>query len=249
MKTCPNPSRETGPDTARTNRSAPDQRTVDDAARDASLVRRFLAGNESAFTEIVKRHRSRIRALAYRTLHDDGEAEEVAQDTFVRAHRSLRHFRGDCSLATWLYRIGLNLARNRYWFLFRRHHQSTLSLDRNLGENGAFTLADTLAHGSRSPVFETSVREFVALVAQSLDRLDDRHREILTMRMTLDLSYEEIAANLGLNVGTVKSRIARARESLREMLHEMASEFERDAPTADFFEVDRVLPNAAPAAT
>ncbi len=241
MKTCPPSFPETNPHTAEASPMAQHHRAGSDAAHDAGLVRSFKAGDESAFTEIVKRHYASIRALAYRTLHDDGDADEVAQDTFIRAHRCLHNFRGDCSLTTWLFRIGLNLARNRYWFHHRRHRHNTLSLDRSVAENSMATLTSSTA----TPVFESTTHDFLALVAQCMERLDDRQREILMMRTTLDLSYEEIAGQLHINVGTVKSRISRARERLREMLHQLAPEFGREASPIDFFEVERPQPAAA----
>jgi len=239
LKTAPDAA-----DDAKVGRTAASKNANGDAAYDADLVRRFKAGDESTFTEIVRRHYARIRALANQTLRVSGDVEEVTQDTFIRAHRSLHNFRGDCSLGTWLYRICLNLARNRYWFHFRRHRQNTLSLDRTVDETGANSLADILSSGSASPLSESTANEFLALVAQCMERLDERHREILTMRTTLELSYEEIADHLGINVGTVKSRIARARSRLREMLFQMAPEFGREAAPIDFFEVDRSLPSA-----
>jgi RNA polymerase sigma-70 factor (ECF subfamily) len=229
----------------KTSATAPTQEQAATAkagtARDTELVRRFKAGDEAAFTEIVQRHYSRIRALAQQTLHNAGDAEEIAQDTFIRAHRALHNFRGDCTLASWLYRIGLNLARNRYWFHFRRHRQDTLSLDRTMVEDGTVSLAGVLSDGLAAPRTESMTNEFVGLVAQCMDRLDASHREILQMRTALNLSYEEIADRLGLNVGTVKSRIARARERLRDLLRQVAPEFGRHASAADFLEIDRPL--------
>lgn len=210
---------------------------------DAELVRRFKAGDESAFTEIVQRHYARIRALANQLVHNAGDAEEVAQDTFIRAHRALHNFRGDCTLAAWLYRIGLNLARNRYWFNFRRRRQDMLSIDQTTGEGGSLTLAGLLSDGTATPRTESMTGEFVTLVAQCMEQLDASHREILTMRNMLNLSYEEIAASLKVNVGTVKSRIARARERLRELLRQLAPEFGHQSDPADFFEIDRPMPS------
>lgn len=215
-----------------------------EAIHDAALVQRFKTGDETAFTEIVRRHYARIRILAQQTLRNTGDAEEIAQDTFIRAHRALHNFRGDCSLASWLYRIGLNLARNRYWFHFRRRRQDTLSLDRPVVEGGTLSLAGVLSEGTAAPRTESITNEFVALVAQCMERLDASHREILLMRTQLNLSYEEIATNLGINVGTVKSRVARARERLRENLRQLAPEFGREARAADFFEADRPQPIA-----
>jgi RNA polymerase sigma-70 factor, ECF subfamily len=219
---------------ARTNRS-------NETAHDAGLVQRFKAGDESAFTEIVQRHYARIRSLALQTVHNLSDAEEVAQDTFIRAHRNLGNFRGDCSLATWLHCIGLNLARNRYWFNFRRRRQDMVSLDQTTAEDSSLTLASLLSDGTAAPRTETATGEFVALVAQCMQRLEAPHREILTMRNVLSLSYEEIAAGLNISVGTVKSRVARARERLRALLFDQVPEFGREAALSDFFETDRPL--------
>jgi RNA polymerase sigma-70 factor (ECF subfamily) len=111
-------------------------------------------------------------------------------------------------------------------------------------EDGTATLAGVLSDGTAIPRAESITNEFVGLVARCMERLDPTHREILLMRTSLDLSYEEIADRLDINIGTVKSRVARARERLREMLRQLAPEFGRQATTADFFEVDR--PEATP---
>jgi RNA polymerase sigma-70 factor (ECF subfamily) len=216
-----------------------------EAAYDADLVRQFKEGDEAAFTEIIKRYYSRIRAVANQTLHNQADAEEVTQDTFIRAHRGLATFRGESSLATWLYCIGINLARNRYWFNFRRHRHNTVSIDRPLTEGGTTSLSGALCDDGASPRSESMTSEFVSLISRCLDQLDASHREILTMRSMLNLSYEEIATNLQINVGTVKSRIARAREHLRERLIQMAPEFGREWSAIDFFEVLRPLPSPA----
>jgi RNA polymerase sigma-70 factor, ECF subfamily len=251
MKTHTTDSLKSSPVKTKTGRPAANPSTNTDASgeADADLVRRFKDGDESIFPEIVRRHYARIRALANRTLRFTGDVDEVTQDTFIRAHRNLRNFRGDCSLGTWLYRICLNLARNRYWFHFRRHRQNTLSLDRCLDETSSQSLVDILSNGSANPLVESTTNEFLALVAQSMERLDERHREILTMRTAHELSYEEIAARLRINVGTVKSRIARARTRLREQLCQLAPEFGHEATASDFFEIDHSLPNTVLALT
>jgi RNA polymerase sigma-70 factor (ECF subfamily) len=213
-----------------------------EAAYDAALVQRFNNGDESAFTEIIKRYYSRIRALANQTLHNQADAEEVAQDTFIRAHRALANFRGDSSLATWLYCIGLNLARNRYWFYFRRRRQDTISIDRAVVEGSSVSLAGALSDGTGGPRSESMTSEFVELIAECMERLEASHREILTMRTIRNLSYEEIATSLGINVGTVKSRIARARERLRALLLQKAPEFGEASSVENFFEPVRSLP-------
>jgi RNA polymerase sigma-70 factor (ECF subfamily) len=206
-----------------------------EAAIDTGLVQRFVAGDESAFNEIVARYRGRIYGLTLNLLRNTADAEEVTQDAFIRAYRGLSRFRGDSSLATWLYRIALNLARNRYWYFFRRRRHNWVSLDRPLGEDSDTTFADVIAARDHDPAQETASGEFSTLVAACMERLDRKHREILTMRNVLDLSYEEIARTLGINIGTVKSRIARAREYLRELLTESCPELKPALTVADFF--------------
>src|SRR5438105_1019557 len=115
-----------------------------EAAIDGELIRRFNSGDEGAFAEIVARYREKILALAERFLRNHADAEEIAQDTFIRAHRGLATFRGDSSLATWLHRIAVNLARNRYWYFYRRRRHMTLSLDCPLNpeSSGSGTFSD-----------------------------------------------------------------------------------------------------------
>ena len=206
-----------------------------EAAIDAVLVQRFNAGDESAFNTIMERYQAKIFATVHNLLHNRTDAEEIVQDTFVRAYRGLAKFRGDSSLATWLYGIAVNLARNRYWYFFRRRRQDSLSLDHAIGESGDATFADLVAAPSNDPAQEAATGEFTTLIAACMDRLDRRHREILTMRNMLNLPYEEIAQTLRINVGTVKSRIARAREQLRELIAENCPEFAPDTPAVDYF--------------
>src|ERR1700722_4614141 len=196
-----------------------------EAIYDAGLVRKFNGGDESAFGELMNRHKTRIFAAAMGLLHNHADAEEITQDTFVRAHRGFARFRGDSSVATWLHRIAVNLARNRYWYFFRRRRHATLSLDASLGEEGDSTFADLVSADAPDPSQESSRNEFEELVSRCMGMLEARHREILTLRNGLNRSYEEIATALGINVGTVKSRIARARESLRSRIAETCPEF------------------------
>src|SRR5450759_2102090 len=109
------------------------RRATPDAAIDDALVRRFAEGDEVAFVEIMERYRGKIFNVTLGLLRNHADAEEITQDTFIRAHRGLANFRGDSSFATWLYRIAVNLSRNRYWYFFRRRRQESLSLDCALG--------------------------------------------------------------------------------------------------------------------
>ncbi len=196
-----------------------------DALVDAALVRRFNAGDQAAFVEIVTRHRRKVFALALRHLHSHADAEEIAQDTFIRAYRNLARFRGDCSLASWLHRIAFNLSCNRYWQFFRRHHHDTRALDSALDDGSRATFADVVASDLPDPARAETNREFFAHVTVCMAKLSVPQREILTLRSLLDRSYEEIAETLGLHPGTVKSRLARARRSLRGLLAQTYADF------------------------
>lgn len=214
--------------------------SAQEAARDAGLITRFNSGDEAAFVEIMDRYHGKIFGLAQNLLRNAADAEEIAQDTFIRAHRGLATFRGDSSLATWLYRIALNLSRNRYWYFFRRRRQDSVSLERPLSEETEGTFSDLIAADTNSPVQATVTQEFTDLISTCMEKLDARHREILTMRNILNLPYDEIARALGINVGTVKSRIARARENLRKLLAELAPEFSEESGPDDFFITSRI---------
>lgn len=213
-----------------------------EAKEDAERVRRFLTGDEEAFGEIVATHRERIHLLALSFLKNHADAEEITQDTFIRAHRGLQNFRGDAALATWLHRIALNLARNRYWYFRRRHRHLTHSFDAVLSENHPATYAERVAADESDPARAAVAGEFSRIVSVCMARLGDRPREILNLRNTLNRSYREIAGEVGISVGTVKSRVARARAALRELLVEACPEFGVDAPPVAWFEPVRPGP-------
>jgi RNA polymerase sigma-70 factor (ECF subfamily) len=210
------------PSTECTDRAAAARR---EALHDRTLVRRFNAGDESAFNEIVGRYRQKLFGVALGLLHNHADAEEIAQDALIRAHRGLARFRGDSSLSAWLHCITLNLARNRYWYFYRRRRHATLSLDCAVSDGNPATFAELVASDVSGPAREATVREFAELVAACTARLGARAREILTLRNSLNHSYGEIARELGISVGTVKSRVARARSSLRVLLAQACPEF------------------------
>ena len=209
--------------------------SAQEALIDTGLVQRFNAGDDAAFVQIMERYRAKIFTVTLGLLRNHADAEEITQDTFIRAHRGLARFRGDSSLATWLYRIAVNLARNRYWYFFRRRRQDSLSLDCALSEDNTGTFSDLVADVSQDPAQEAATGELTELINACMEKLDARHREILTLRNILNRSYEEIAQALGINVGTVKSRIARARENLRALLAETCPEFTPESAPSDWF--------------
>jgi RNA polymerase sigma-70 factor (ECF subfamily) len=194
-----------------------------EALVDVHLVRRFNGGDETAFNEIVRRHRHRVFGAVSGCLRNRADVEEVVDDAFIRAYRGLRNFRGESSLATWLHHIAINRARNRYWYLLRRRLLAP-SRDVPGSEKANETLIDFIAAGSPDPAQAMDQEEFAAIVIACLNRLPPRQRDILRLRALLDASYQRIAIELGINEGTVKSRIARAREHLRTEVNAIVSE-------------------------
>ncbi len=191
---------------------------TDTTIADSTLVARFKDGDDSAFAHIVNRYWDKIYARSFQLLKNREDAEEVAQDTFVRAQKGLAKFRGDASFSTWLYQIATNLSHNRYWYWWRRKRSASLSLDQSFGENDDVKLENLIPAEGENPGKAAITQEFVERVSSCMHELSPRHKEILTLRNIHNLSYEEIAEELSISVGTVKSRIARARESLRDKL-------------------------------
>jgi RNA polymerase sigma-70 factor (ECF subfamily) len=208
----------------------------DETVDDAELVRRFKTGDDDAFGEIVKRYRAKMFSVALSRLRNHADAEDVAQDTFVRAYRGLARFRGESSLATWLHRIAFNLSNNHYWYFFRRHRHATWALDSSFSHDHQAPLSDLIASNAPTPAREASNREFLVHVTVCMGKLSAPQREILTLRNGLDRSYTDIARTLGISMGTVKSRIARARENLRALLAEVYVELEPGASPSEWFD-------------
>jgi RNA polymerase sigma-70 factor (ECF subfamily) len=193
---------------------------ANEVAMDRVLVDRFKSGDAAAFDEMVSRYWDRIYSMVNQLLRNSEDAEEVTQDAFIRAHRGLVNFRGESAFSTWLFQIATNLARNRYWYWWRRKKDKSVSLDAPLRSDSETTLGDVIAAEVETPDDITVNREFVTRIASGMERLGAKHREILVLRNVKNQTYEEIAGILGISVGTVKSRIARARESLRAKLGE-----------------------------
>lgn len=207
-----------------------------DSVEDASLVQRFNDGDESAFVEIIARHWDRIFRVACHLMRNGADAEEMTQDTFIGAYHGLGRFRGDCGLSTWLHRILQNHAHKRYWYFFLPRRHATLWLDGAVGGESTHTYVDLIARDGPSPARKAEMAEFSPLLERCMAMLTNPHREVLTMRSVLNQSYEEMAESLGVEIGTVKSRIARARENLVVHLLAACPEFPPEAKPTDWFE-------------
>jgi RNA polymerase sigma-70 factor (ECF subfamily) len=184
---------------------------------DQELVARCQAGEQGAFDTLVLRHQQRALNVAYQLLRNHEDAMEVAQDAFVRAYRSIHEFRGDAAFTTWLHQIVVNLARNKHRWWTRRGRAITASLDQPL-ETSDGPVEPQIASAAPGPDDLALRREFLGRLDVCMGRLPRKFREVLVLRNVEELSYEEIAVVLRCSVGTVKSRIARARESLRQSM-------------------------------
>lgn len=182
---------------------------------DEVLIRRLKQRDDAAFVLLVTRHQNTIYNLCYRMLGNAAEAEDVAQDVFVNCLRAIGTFRGDSALGTWLYRIAINLCRNRLKYLGRRQYNATHTLDDvpegALAQGRGGVMAEAIAEPDRAlegQRAESSVREALA-------GLDPEFRELLVLRDVDGLSYADVVRITGLAEGTVKSRLHRARAALR----------------------------------
>jgi RNA polymerase sigma-70 factor (ECF subfamily) len=153
--------------------------------------------------------------LAINLLGDRDEALDLSQEVFLRVFRTIGRFRGQSSLRTWIYRIAVNQARNRHRFWRRRHRADQVSLDQHVASHG-----DLLSAAALGPDRLLAQKELAARLQQALDALPFDQRTAIVLREVDGLSYEEIAFSLGVAIGTVKSRLTRARQTLRLELQE-----------------------------
>jgi RNA polymerase sigma-70 factor (ECF subfamily) len=182
--------------------------------READLIARCKAGEEAACFELVEAHQRAVYQLAFHLLGDHDEALDLSQEVFLRVFRTLPGFQGRAALRTWIYRIAINQARNRQRWWRRRHQSSQLSLDEHVRSNGELPSPTD----DSAPERLLGQKELAARVWAALDRLPFEQRTAIVLREIDGLSYGEIGESLGIAVGTVKSRLARARQHLREEL-------------------------------
>jgi RNA polymerase sigma-70 factor (ECF subfamily) len=178
-------------------------------------VESLREGSERAYEELLVRFQQPVYALALRLLDDQGEACDVVQEVFLKVFRNVGSFRGQSTLKTWIYRITVNEAHNaRRWFF--RHRRAEVELDKNPEESRNWK--EIIPDRGRSPFEEAFNSEQHIVIEAALKRINPIFREAVALRDISDLAYEEIAEILGVSLGTVKSRILRGREALREEL-------------------------------
>ena len=188
--------------------------------REDALLKAFRSGDAAAFDALIGLYSAKLYKVAYALLGSRQDAEEVVQDTFLRAYRALRTFRGESSLETWLHRIALNLARNKYQWNHRRGSGLNVSLTASDGPDGesGTEIEQDVPDCRMEPDLVLEQNEIGTNIMKALNRLPDNLRETMLLRHVNDMPYEQIAQRLDCKVGTVKSRLSRGREMLRDYL-------------------------------
>jgi RNA polymerase sigma-70 factor (ECF subfamily) len=188
----------------------------DVGGREATLIQRCAARDEDACSELVSEHQRMVYQLSLNLLGDHNEALDLSQEVFLRVFRTIQGFRGQSTLRTWIYRIVVNQARNRQRWWRRRHRSQQISLDEHIRDHGEFPEQSD----GESPDRLLGRKELAEKIRTALERLPFDQKTALVLREIDGLSYEEIGFSLGIAVGTVKSRLARAREALRAQLRD-----------------------------
>jgi RNA polymerase sigma-70 factor (ECF subfamily) len=192
-----------------------DSHVFAEAERD--FIERLRIGDPEAFDNLVTRYSGDIYAVLFRITENAEEAADLTQETFLSALKAIKTFRGDSELKTWLFRIAVNHSRNRFRWWKRRKRDVTISLDAPIGDSDS-TVSETIA-GDDTSAEDTVLRlEREAAIRKALGELPEIYREAIILCDIEGLTYEEIAAALEINIGTVKSRIARGRDELRRRL-------------------------------
>jgi RNA polymerase sigma-70 factor (ECF subfamily) len=187
-------------------------------------VVRLQARDESAFNELLELYERRVFALTFRMIGRRAEAEEVTQDTFVQVFRNIDSFRGEAKLSTWLFRVAVNLCKNRMKSNARRSSSSHQSID-NIADHTMLGSAEGVSVGSvERPDELVEGMQMERIVKLALLEIDPEFRQLVILRDVEDLSYEEIAEVTDLPRGTVKSRIHRGRAQLRARVEKILGE-------------------------
>ena len=190
---------------------------MSDREIDQLLVERAQRGEKHAFELLVTKYQRKLIRLLSRFIRDSSEVEDVAQEAFIKAYRALPNFRGDSAFYTWLYRIGINTAKNHLVASGRRAPTST-GMDAEEAED----LGETeLLQDVNTPENQMMSRQVAETVNQTLEKLPEELRTAITLREMEGLSYEEIASIMNCPIGTVRSRIFRAREAISVQLKPM----------------------------
>lgn len=191
-------------------------RTVD-RELDQELVERAQKGDKRAFELLVTKYQRKLARLLSRMVRDQAEIEDITQESFIKAYRALPQFRGESAFYTWLYRIAVNTAKN---YLVARGRRAPTSTEFNAEEAEGFEDAELL-RDIATPDAELQTKQIAAAVNKAVEALPEELRTAITLREIEGLSYEEIAQMMDCPIGTVRSRIFRAREAIAEKIRPM----------------------------
>ena len=183
--------------------------------QDAELIERFTSGDESAFEALVNTHSGKAYQISFGLIGNKLDAEEVVQDAFVKVYKNLTKFRGDSSFTTWLYRIVTNLSRNKYHWHRRRGRNVNVSISNNFGSDNEVQSDMEIPDNKLEPSRALENKETGMKLVEAIKKLPEKLKEVIILRHIEDMSYAGIADLLKCELGTVKSRLARAREALK----------------------------------
>lgn len=183
-----------------------------------SLIEKVKNGNEAAFSLLMEKYASQVYHVSYAVLQNHEDAEDASQETFLKVWKTISFFRGESRFSTWLFRVAKNTALDYAAYRNRREAFSLFDTDAETGEETEREIPDTGLY----PIPEEEVirAETVFGIREAMNLLSTEHRMILTLREFDGLSYQEIGERLGLDIGTVKSRISRAKNNLKKILSE-----------------------------
>ena len=197
-------------------------------ARDleSTIVAELKAGSEEAYAWLIGEFHQPIYSLVYRILSDPADAADTTQEVFLKVFRGMKHFHGQSSLKTWIYRIAVHEASNRrrWWFRHKARETSMEPLENSGAQGSGLAMQETLVDEGESPFDSAAHEEVRARVEQELRNIPEPYRSTVILRDLEEMSYEEIAEVLDISLGTVKSRLTRGREALRKRLTEYIRE-------------------------
>ena len=184
---------------------------------ESAVIAELKAGSEEAYSWLIGQFHQPIYGLIYRIVNDPSDAADTTQDVFLKVFRGMKHFHGESSLKTWIYRIALHEAANRrrWWF---RHKAQETPIDPIAAREYEYSGEERLVDPGESPFEKFAHTEVRAAVEQALQQVPEPYRTALILRDLEEMSYEEIAEVLVISLGTVKSRITRGRDALRKRL-------------------------------
>src|SRR6202162_3475311 len=199
-------------------------------AQESAIVAELKAGSEEAYARLIGEFHQPVYSLVYRMVSDPADAPDTTQEVFLKVFRGIEHFNGQSSLKTWIYRIAVHEASNRRrWWFRHKSKETSMEPSRISPDSGLVTaIKDSMVDGADSPFDRIAHEEVRARVEEELRKVSEPYRTTLILRDLEEMSYEEIAEVTQVSLGTVKSRLTRGREALRQRLtgyvHEVGSE-------------------------